>query len=223
VTDLSAAYHATRARISALVAELDDAELARVVPACPEWTVHDLLAHVVGLPEAITSGDRPSDDHQTWLEGLIATRRTASVSSLVERWQACADATSALVDGSGGLLLLDLVTHEQDLRGAVGRPGARGAPEGRAILQAELAALVPGFIDAGLGALVIDAEGTQWASHLVRPGCTLHIDPWEASRVLESRRTAEEILALPATGDIEPYIPVIAGHRPLPTASLGER
>lgn len=219
---ISAAYHATRGRITDLATALTDEQLAGTVPACPAWSVHDLLAHLTGIPEALTGGDFPSGDMQAWLDGLVEARRGLVAAELLERWAACADATSALVDGGAGLLLIDIVTHEHDLRGALGQPGGRGAAEVRAVIQPELDALAPGFTEAALGALVIDAGGVQWASHFAKPGCTLHVDPWEASRVLESRRTADELRALPATGDIGPYLPVIAAHLPLPTTSLGE-
>ncbi|MCU1380948.1 MAG: hypothetical protein JWN29_3931, partial [Acidimicrobiales bacterium] len=48
------------------------------------------------------------------------------------------------------------------------------------------------------------------------------VDPWEAIRVLQSRRTADEIRALPLSGDVEPYLAVLADHSPLPVTSLGE-
>lgn len=220
---LSAAYHATRERITRLVGELDDADLRRPVPACPAWVVHDLVAHLSGIPEAIAAGDLPQGDQQAWLDGLVEARKDAGAAELLDRWAACAEVTSALIDNGVDLLVIDAVCHEHDLRGAVGRPGERGAPEVRAIVQPQLDALVPAIQAAGLGALVIDSEGVQWASHLARPGCTIQADPWEASRLLESRRTAEELRAIPHTGDIEPYIQVLAAHLPLPEASLGER
>lgn len=223
MADLSDAYHATRERIGGLARSLDGAALGTRVPACPDWDVHDLLAHVSGIPEAIAAGDLPTGDQQAWLDGLVEQRKGVPVEELLNRWAGCADATSALIDGGVDLLLIDVVCHEHDLRGAVGRPGERGAPEVRAIVQSQLDALVPAMKERSLGALVVDAEGIQWASHLAKPGCTLRIDPWEASRVLESRRTAEEIRALPHSGDVEPFIEIIAGHLPLPIVSLGER
>lgn len=223
MADLSDAYHATRERIGALVGDLDETSLGTRVPACPAWDVHDLLAHVSGIPEALAAGDLPGDDVQAWLDGLVEQRAGVPVQELLDRWAACAPATSALIDGGVDLLLIDVVCHEHDLRGAIDRPGERGSPEVRAIIQSQLEALVPGMKARGLGALVVDADGVQWASHLAKPGCTLRVDPWEASRVLESRRTAEEIRALPHTGDVEPYIEIIAEHLPLPVAALGER
>ena len=53
-------------------------------------------------------------------------------------------------------------------------------------------------------------------------GWTLLVDPWEAVRALGSRRTVEELRALPAEGDCEPYLKILDEHLPLPTRSLGE-
>lgn len=220
--ELSTGYHATRTRISALVRDLDDGALATTVPACPDWTVHDLLAHCVGIPEALAQGNVPTGDLQGWLDSLVAARRTDPVDDLLDRWEACAEPTSALVDGGGSQLFIDVVSHEHDLRGAIGRPGARGSAEVQGTVQLLLDLLAPAIADAGLGALVIDSGGVRWASQFARPQCTLRIDPWEAVRVLQSRRTAEEVLALPATGDVEPYLAVLDAHSPLPVTSLGE-
>jgi hypothetical protein len=222
VPALSDGYHAVRGRITDLASSLRDEQQATPVPACPAWDVHDLLAHMSGIPEALAGNDYPSGDLQVWLDGLVAARREVAAAELLDRWAACADATSALVDGGAELLLIDVVTHEHDLRGAVGQAGARGAPEVRAVIQPMLDLLAPAMTDAGLGALLVDAGGVQWASHLAKPGCTLHVDPWEASRALQSRRTAAELRSLPATGDIEPYLAVIDAHLPLPVSSLGE-
>ncbi|MDQ3178576.1 MAG: maleylpyruvate isomerase N-terminal domain-containing protein, partial [Actinomycetota bacterium] len=37
-------YRAARQRTSAIAGELDDDQAALLVPACPDWTVADLLA-----------------------------------------------------------------------------------------------------------------------------------------------------------------------------------
>ena len=220
--ELSAGYHATRQRIAELVRPLDEKALATTVPACPDWSVHDLLAHVVGIPEALSQGDMPGADIQGWLDGLVEARRERPVDELLERWETCAPTASAIVDASGGQLFADVISHEHDLRAAIDQPGARGLPEVRAAVQVLLDLLAPDITKAGLGALVIDSDGVRWASHVSKPGCTLHVDPWEATRVLMSRRTAEEVRALPATGDVGPYLAVLHDHSPLPETSLGE-
>lgn len=222
MSDLSDGYHATRRRVADLLRDLDDADLHRPVPACPEWSVHDLVAHLSGIPDALASGDLPSGDTQAWLDRLVEERADVPVEELLDRWEACAEATSSVVDGGGSQLFIDVVSHEHDLRGAVDRPGARGTPEVRAIVQLLLDLLAPAIDEAGLGALVVDSGEVRWASRFARPGCTIRVDPWEAIRVLQSRRTAEEVRALAVGGDVEPYLAVLADHSPLPTASLGE-
>jgi uncharacterized protein (TIGR03083 family) len=223
VPDLSDGYHATRRRVSELVRSLDPDALEARVPACPDWTVHQLLAHLTGIPEALTSGSFPTGDTQAWLEGLVVERQDVPVDELLDRWEACAAGTSAIVDGGAHQLLIDVVSHEHDLRGAVGAPGARGSAEVRACVQLLLDLLSPAILEAGLGALVVDSGEVRWASQFARPGCTLRLDPWEAIRVLQSRRTADEVRALPLSGDVEPYLAVLAGHSALPETSLGEQ
>ena len=64
--------------------------------------------------------------------------------------------------------------------------------------------------------------GLTWRSHDDDPGWTLRVEPWEAVRALYSRRTADELRALPGDGDAEPYVTLIVAHLPLPEQSLGE-
>lgn len=219
---LSVGYHATRHRISELVGALDAAALATPVPACPAWSVHDVVAHLSGVPESLAAGDVPGHDRQGWLDRVVAQRQDVAASELLERWEACAEATSALVDGAASMLFADVVTHEHDLRGALGRQGGRGTAEVRAAVPLLLDALAPAVRAAGLRALVVDCGPARWATHFSRPGCTLRIDPWEAVRVLQCRRTAEEVRSLPSTGDVGPYLEVLRARSPLPARSLEE-
>lgn len=221
--DLSDGYHATRRRVSDLVRALDADAVRTRVPACPDWTVHQLVAHMSGIPEALTSGSFPAGDTQAWLDGLVIERQDVPVLELLDRWEACAAGTSAIIDGGAHQLFIDAISHEHDLRGAVGQPGARGSAEVRATVQLLLDLLAPAISDAGLGALVVDSGEVRWASQFARPGCTLRVDPWEAIRVLQSRRTADEVRALPLSGDVEPYLAVLHDHSPLPESSLGEQ
>jgi hypothetical protein len=222
VPELSDGYHATRQRVTELVQSLHPDVLHLRVPACPDWNVHQLVAHLCGIPEALSLGNAPTGAVQPWLDSLVAERESVPVAELLERWEACAPAASGIIDGGGHQLFVDLVTHEHDLRGALEAPGARGTAEVRACVQLSLDLLAPAIADAGLGALVVDSGEVRWASQFARPGFTLRVDPWEAVRTLQSRRTADEVRALPHSGDAEPYLEVLAGHLPLPAASLGE-
>ena len=96
MAELSEGYHETRRRVTELVNELDELDLERPVPACPAWDVHDLLAHVSGIPDALTNGNYPAGDTQEWLDGLVAARKDVPVDELLARWQATVPGAHAI-------------------------------------------------------------------------------------------------------------------------------
>jgi uncharacterized protein (TIGR03083 family) len=220
VLALSAGYEATRGRIAEVVAGADP-EVP--VPACPGWRLRDVVAHLAGLAEEVASGSRPGDDRQAWLDALRIERRDVAVPELLRRWEATGPELAAIIDESAPGLFVDVVLHEHDLRAAVGHPGARGVPEVRTAVHLQLEVLGALLKRRGLGALVTDAGPVTWTSHFARRGCTLRADPWEASRLLASRRTPEEIHRLVVAGDVAPYVEVLAQRRSLPEVSLGEQ
>ena len=54
--DLAGMYRETRERLTGLVAGLDDAALATRVPACPGWSVADVIGHLAAIPEDALAG-----------------------------------------------------------------------------------------------------------------------------------------------------------------------
>ena len=221
--DLVMAYRNSQGRLTSFLHDIDSTEEGRVVPSCPAWTVHDLVAHLSGTPECLANGDFPQGDFQPWLDRIVDERRDVPIGDLLDRWSAVADAAAEMAAQFGGLLTIDAVTHEQDVYGALGRPAARDSAELAAIVPLMLEAFTPALEAAGLGPMAVETpDGRRWQSHDGDAGYTLRVDVWEASRALESRRTRDELRALPHDGDVDPYIDVIAGHLPLPERSLGE-
>ncbi|MEI8002351.1 MAG: hypothetical protein WCI50_13455 [Actinomycetes bacterium] len=90
------------------------------------------------------------------------------------------------------------------------------------VVPLALANLVGDLSAAGLAPLAVDSGAGRWVSGDGDPGCTLRVDAWEATRVLVSRRTADERCSVPSQGDVEASVAVIAAHSPLPIAGLGE-
>jgi hypothetical protein len=219
-TDLLDAYRDARDRICAIATELTPAELATMVPSCPEWTVHDLIAHNMALPAAIGAGDLPDGDLQAWLDGLVEARRGQPVAELVAEWATLDEVVGGVLSATP-VLLDDLATHEHDLRAAVGRPD-HAALAADLVVPAALHTLLDGLAAAGVGAIVIEAPEGTWTSHDAEPGWTIRASAWEAFRAVGSRRTADELRSLPGTGDVEAFIPVLDAHLPLPTSSLRE-
>ncbi len=219
--ELFAAYSTTRRRMVVLAESLDPGDLGRTIPACPSWTVFDLMAHVVSMPAAIGNGELPPGSVTAWLQGLVEARRDQSVGDLTEEWLSLDCAISAILNGPGGVLFGDLAVHEHDLRGAVDAPD-HGALEVEVMLPRTLAGFAKPLRNAGLGAIEVRHDDRIWRSHDGPPGWTLDVTPWEAVRAVNSRRTADELRQLPHEGDVEPYLAVLDAHLPLPSRSLKE-
>jgi hypothetical protein len=215
------AYDQVRARVIELVTDIDREEAARVVPACPDWSVHELVAHLTCMAAALADGDLPGGDIPAWLDALVARGRALSIAEMVAAWPGV-DRLAPFLAGDA-LLLVDLVVHEHDLRAALGRPAVRTGPEQALALRGALANLDPAFLAAGLGAIEVRHDGDVWRSRDADVGWTVAADPWEATRLLESRRTRDEVLATPGRGGGPAYAAVLDAHQPLPTTSLGER
>ena len=213
-------YATSQGRIIDTVASLDDTDLAKVVPACPDFTVHDLVAHVAGIPAALLGGNFPTGDLQEWLDAIVADHRDTATADLLNTW---ADLDSEAIANLGnGLLVADTAIHEQDLYGALGMAAERDSDEVRFALGNSIEGLASAVADAGLAPLAATNDDGSWQTSDGEPGCTITASSWEACRALGSRRTADELRALPHEGDIEPYIAIIADHLPLPEQSLGE-
>jgi hypothetical protein len=221
VDDLFQPYQRTRARVCTLLLDATADDLSRTVPACPEWSVHDLAAHLVGTPAELAAGRFPTADFGPWLQGIVDARRDDEVASLVEEWHGLDGAIEPMLQGPGALMFGDVSVHEHDLRGALDRPDHE-ALEVDALVTFALESFATPARDAGLGAIVVEHDGQSWRSHDDDAGWTLRVEPWEAVRAVYSRRTADELRALPSEGDAEPYIGHVTAHLPLPEHSLGE-
>ena len=93
------------------------------MPACPEWSVHDLVAHMTGVPDDALNGrlDRVATD--PWTAAQVERARDMSVLELVARWSEQGPVFEGFPLPPEAVV--DITTHEQDLRGALDCPGAR--------------------------------------------------------------------------------------------------
>jgi len=219
-----AAWQNGHARLRALVQGLDADQAATHVPACPDWTVRDLLSHMVGLGADTLAGNEPDDHNPEWTQSQIDARRDADVADLLEEWSQVAPDLVAHMAEHGTRALNDLIIHEQDLRSAVGEPGARDT-DGLAIVRdrradklAEAAADLPPL------ALVSTDDG--WSSttsgDLDGAETVLEASGFDLFRGVTSRRTADQLRGYVVRGDVTPYLDAFAGLGPLPDQPLPE-
>ena len=225
--DYADEYAAARARVRSLLGDCNDVDAATVVPSCPDWTVHDLCAHLVGVPASLVVRDNPpKGDNQPWVDRHVAERAGRSVDQLLDEWDAVGPAFEALMrklPHAFGGLIYDAVAHEHDLRGALGRPGDRDGAGVMASLDVMVAMVERDLATCGPtpGTLRFRAGEREWVVGGGDPTVSLATTPFELMRLLGSRRSRDQILAAPWDGDVEPFLPALA-HLPLPERDIVE-
>ncbi|MEY3033457.1 MAG: hypothetical protein RLZ86_79 [Actinomycetota bacterium] len=221
---LEEVYRTSREAITRLIADTDAERRRRIVPACPDWTVHDLVSHVTGIAVDLGAGRPPSGNPQSWVDRQVDERRDRTTADVIAEWEAaCVDfepMISATPNAFWGLVY-DLVVHEFDLRNALGDRSGRNLE--RVAVAAELGLrLVKGDLrKAGLGAVVVDMAGDRIRVGDGDVGLTLRVDSFECLRMLGSRRTRDELSAADVDGDLSHYVDALV-HMDLPVQSLGE-
>lgn len=86
--DAAAEWRESQQRVIGLVRGLSPEEADIRVPACPAWTVRDLLSHVVGLDADVLAGDEPDDHNSTWTQRHVDDRAEHDVAAIVAEWEA---------------------------------------------------------------------------------------------------------------------------------------
>lgn len=149
---LVAAYQQTTQAVVDLGRSCTDEDFAKPT-ACPGWTVKDQIAHVAGMESWLHTGVTPHvdvpdyghlrDDTGRFIERAVEIRRPVKASAIVDELELVAaqrvqqfsapDMTlETTVRGPWGpapagdslrTRILDIWTHEQDIRQALGRPG----------------------------------------------------------------------------------------------------
>ncbi len=126
--DLGRLYHDTRERLISLLSELDEAAPQTRVPACPAWLVRDVVAHLCAVCQDVLAGrlTRIATEQETAAQ--VARLKDHDVIGILAAWQEAAPRFERLV-GTRTVwpAVIDIASHEQDVRAAVGRPGARDA------------------------------------------------------------------------------------------------
>jgi uncharacterized protein (TIGR03083 family) len=209
-------------RVCVLVERLDAAELAARVPACPDWTVRDLLSHMVGLCADVLAGDEPDDHNSAWTQRQVEARRSRSAPDLLAEWRALADPLTAWMRERGSRPLNDVVIHEQDLRGAVGVVGGRDS-DGLRIVRDRMAGRFASALDDLPPVALVSGEWTWCSQGEARDAAVVvEADGFDLARALTSRRTADQLRSWTRRGDVTPYLDAFAALGPLPTAALPE-
>lgn len=193
---LDTAYRHAQFRISALAAGLSDDQLCTPVPATPGWTVHQLLAHLVGGAADLAAGrmDAAGSDH--WTQQHVQERRGHPIDVLLAEWDRVGQAVETALSGpriTGPNLAADAICHEADLHEAL----SFGRVE-RDHWQPFLDVMVRylrGQFRHTRALMIYDDQGQQWDCGSGEPATVLRVDGYELLRATFSRRSRHQIAA----------------------------
>jgi uncharacterized protein (TIGR03083 family) len=201
--NLGAIYADSRMRISDLARQLSDSELATTLPTCPAWSVRDVIGHLAGLIDDGTHQRMAGLGTDEWTMAQVDAHRAKSLEQVLADWAQVAAAAEADLEGTIGPMGIRLVsdawTHEQDIRGALGRPGARDDNSALApTLVIQTATLGERLDAAGLGGIAIrGADGTTLDAGSQPTGITLRVPTaWHYVRAVTSRRSRAQVSAM---------------------------
>jgi uncharacterized protein (TIGR03083 family) len=231
--DVAAAYEQTHEHLTALVRGLDDIALATPVPATPDWSVRDVIAHLAGVARDTVRGDAsdlygavvdrsslPSLDART--SDQVAARKETPIEALLAEWAQEVALVMPILRGDEAspipapfadrMLVTDAATHAQDVRGALAMAGDRDSLGVSVAFSSYAGGLHLRLAGSGIPALRIAYGGKERVLGDGEPGTTVRAERYELYRAMAGRRSRAQILAYDWDGDPEPYVPLIPAY-----------
>ena len=223
--DHGAVYRSVRVRIAALVFELPEEMLDFVAPATPDWRVRDVVAHLAGGTADIASGNLADVASDEWTGAQVDARRDVPIGEVLDEWARCSAIVEPMIAKLDPLmramLLTDAVTHEHDVRGALGVPGERDSDAIAYAFRGVSGGIGAQRGEAGALRIVHDA-GERVVGGAGEPTATVHTTRFEIVRASVGRRSYDQIAAWQWDGDARPETVVISMFAPPRATPLEE-
>jgi len=194
-------------RVNDLVRSADGEALHRLAPATPAWSVHDIVAHLTGVVVDISEGRIDGVATDPWTARQVETRRDRETFDLLDEWYRHAPSIEDGIDRYGPaayMFLADVVTHEHDVRGALGVPGARDSDAMELWWNALTHPSRAEMDEASAPALELELEsGTVVLGH-GPPVASLRTTRFDLLRAATGRRSLDQIRGYVQRGELDP-------------------
>ena len=128
--DVATIYRETRGHLLELARTMDDEQPALPVPALPGWTVKDAYAHLTGLCADVLDGNMAGAGDPAWTRRQVAERSVSDLAEICAEWGERGPELEVWIEGREDppmFVAYDVWSHEQDVMGALGLRGERGA------------------------------------------------------------------------------------------------
>lgn len=200
-------YADARDQLVARLLSCSPEQIATLLPACPEWTVRDVAAHLSGLVAEVIAGVEPPRGSDQATSRQVNDRAEMSIEQILAEWQANADAIFAAMSHDENTALglsADLAVHIHDICEGLGMVAEEndpatllGARRYRGLLQERVA-------DRLNIALTVDLTDTR---ALAPPNpdaevqITLRATPHNFLRAVTGRRSRADVLSMDWSSD----------------------
>lgn len=177
-----------------------------MVPACPEWTLRDILGHQAGEIEDGLSGNMDGIGEPHWTAAQVERHKHLDLDAVKAKWtegiESAGDAAPQMTAGA----INDLIHHEFDVRGALGDTGNRDG-----VLVNTMFPAFAGFLDGAfrannLPALKVVAGDAEVAIGEGDPQGELNTSAFEFLRMITGRRSMSQIRAMDWSVDPAPWL-----------------
>ena len=200
----AAAYARSYERIRSIVDE-DVADVG--VPTCPGWTVKDVVAHLADFFVVYASGDPAGAFSPGWGDEGVSRRRDNSLQDCLDEWSAHLESPGDLFESRlAPVAVADVLAHEQDIRTALGRPGATNDENMVPAVEMGLSFIEQKVASADLPTLRLVTNEIDRQIGEGEPSATLRTSTYNLFRALHGRRTIEQVKAMDWSGDPGPWM-----------------
>ena len=214
--DRGAIYRGVRVRVAALVRELPEEALDVVAPATPAWRVRDVVAHLAGGTADLVSGNVADVASEEWTGAQVDARRDVPIGEVLDEWARCSAIVEPMIATFDPLmramLLTDAVTHEHDVRGALGLPGERDSDAIGYAFRGVSGGIGSQRGDGGALRILHDAGVSVVGAG--EPTATVQATRFEIVRASVGRRSYDQIAAWDWEGDARLESVVLARFAP---------
>ena len=187
IDQVAISYVALRARVIDLLRSTPESSGNIMVPCTPEWTIRQLAAHLVGVPEDVLAGRMEGVTTDAWTHAQVERYGDLTLTELADLFESSAPKIDAIIHNFPQPIIsqfvMDAVTHEQDMRSALGVPGGRDSKA----------------IEVGVGFFLnlFETNDPPLFDALVNT----RVSQWDVLRSVTGRRTVEQMNALGLDGE----------------------
>jgi uncharacterized protein (TIGR03083 family) len=197
-------YIESARRVQDLVTPLDSAALDKLTPACPDWSVRDVLAHLAGGAASFGTDSFAGMGTDPWTAEHVESRRGVAVADLLaERWAHVHKLEHVPNDPQVWRPIVhDALHHEADIRGAIGAP--RLPSDALAAAFPMIEGVLPMKL-AKFGAATIELDGQPRSFGEGEPALVVRTSMFDIWRGAFGRRSEQQMRSWVVAGDAEAF------------------